>query len=451
MALLLVSFLSLANSAIVPLYRYYHDNGDHFYTQNPSTPASYVPEGTTCYISNTNTAYTDPWYQYYYSSNGDHFYTFSCCSIQSYVYESIAGYLYKTQSACMIENGFSSAQCKRLYRWYSSDIGDHFYTISTQSVSNYVLEPEVYYCVAYTPSPTAATLPPTKKPTTRTPTRSPAPAPTNNPTPAPTMNPTPAPTMNPTPAPTFNPTKGPTFEPSFKPTFEPTFLPTQEPTFEPTYIPTKIPTDVPLKSPSNIPTMTPTYKPTASPTKLPTKSPTEEGGVGENTATSMVNTSSGDELKNSGSNFIDDNLYLLITVLGSLILFMCVIALIYCKKKRNKNRVNINNLKSHKHGMELTKVTSISTNTMQTNMIPSSPISTTNVETEHEYDGNGNVETQKIKVDPYSDNTALRMWLESIDLFEYYNLFIQQGFGDKMMAMKSLTDNDLKELGIMRM
>ena len=50
--------------------------------------------------------------------------------------------------------------------------------------------------------------------------------------------------------------------------------------------------------------------------------------------------------------------------------------------------------------------------------------------------------------DPFSDSAALKMWLQSMDLLEYLDLFIEHGFAHKMSALKLLNNEDLKDMGI---
>eukprot|EP00483_Globobulimina_turgida_P008523 UN08540 len=53
--------------------------------------------------------------------------------------------------------------------------------------------------------------------------------------------------------------------------------------------------------------------------------------------------------------------------------------------------------------------------------------------------------------DVYSDHNALSMWLNSIGLMEYFDLFIEQGFGEQMLTLSTLTDADLIKLGITKL
>ena len=149
------------------------------------------------------------------------------------------------------------------------------------------------YCIAITPSPTAAptSAPVTPAPTTPSPvypapvTASPTAAPTAAPvTPSPTASPTAAPTAAPTtpspvyPAPvTASPTSAPTAAPvTPSPTAEPTAAPvTPSPTSAPTAAPvTPAPTASPTAAPvTPAPYPAPTAQPTASPTASPTAAP----------------------------------------------------------------------------------------------------------------------------------------------------------------------------------
>merc|ERR1712129_570289 len=47
--------------------------------------------------------------------------------------------------------------------------------------------------------------------------------------------------------------------------------------------------------------------------------------------------------------------------------------------------------------------------------------------------------------------TALREWLKGMDLAEHYDVFAQHGFATKMKALKAVTEEDLKEMGIAKM
>jgi len=52
------------------------------------------------------------------------------------------------------------------------------------------------------------------------------------------------------------------------------------------------------------------------------------------------------------------------------------------------------------------------------------------------------------EMDPYSHRFALMTWLESMDLMEYFDTFVQNGFGDSMGLAQALDDHSLKEMGI---
>merc|ERR1711971_1114280 len=47
--------------------------------------------------------------------------------------------------------------------------------------------------------------------------------------------------------------------------------------------------------------------------------------------------------------------------------------------------------------------------------------------------------------------TALREWLKGMDLEEHYDVFAEHGFDTKMKALKAVTEEDLKEMGIAKM
>lgn len=66
-----------------------------------------------------------------------------------------------------------------------------------------------------------------------------------------------------------------------------------------------------------------------------------------------------------------------------------------------------------------------------------------------------NVETMELvrpsSSSPFSNETTLKFWLNSIGMNEYLELFIKEGFGDdiaQMRALTNLTDNQLKSIGI---
>lgn len=143
-------------------------------------------------------------------------------------------------------------------------------------------------CIAGAALPVAPPTPaPTRRPTTRAPSRMPTPAPSRAPTtPGPTTAPTRAPTRAPTaPGNTLAPTRAPTRAPTAAPTLAPTRRPTRAPTPGPTRAPsTQGPTRPPTTSaPSRLPTRAPTTPgptrapttpgPTAAPTTAPTAAP----------------------------------------------------------------------------------------------------------------------------------------------------------------------------------
>ena len=51
----------------------------------------------------------------------------------------------------------------------------------------------------------------------------------------------------------------------------------------------------------------------------------------------------------------------------------------------------------------------------------------------------------------YGDSAALRMWLNNIGMVQYYDTFIQHGFGDAISALQTINDGDLTMMGISKL
>ncbi|KAL4769193.1 hypothetical protein BDW60DRAFT_195637 [Aspergillus nidulans var. acristatus] len=132
---------SSAPTNIVPLYRAYNGNiYDHFYTtdlnefNNAVQNLQYSDEQTACRLHPTAEQSTVPLYRMYSQSATDHFYTTSAeerdRAVQSLGYsdEGVAGYIYPQQS--------SVPGLVPLYRLYSGEVTDHFYTVSQTERDN---------------------------------------------------------------------------------------------------------------------------------------------------------------------------------------------------------------------------------------------------------------------------------------------------------------------------
>merc|ERR1712228_105475 len=162
----------------------------------------------------------------------------------------------------------------------------------------------------------------------------------------------------------------------------------------------------PSSKPSVFPTNYPTLIPNISPTLNPTSDPTANPSVSD-----MNNVSVEEQ----------HTLYTLILLICICCLLLCIIFLILliCKKKK----MNANKDKNDDEMMEMHRIKSMSL---------------------------GNKESQELNAEPdvYSDKNALLLWLKSIGLMEYLDLFIEQGFDTQMSTLSSLTDDDLISIGI---
>eukprot|EP01084_Bolivina_argentea_P302938 522973_1 len=59
-------------------------------------------------------------------------------------------------------------------------------------------------------------------------------------------------------------------------------------------------------------------------------------------------------------------------------------------------------------------------------------------------DNNDNV----INLDPYSNHMTLKVWLDNINMGQYYNIFEKNGFSEEINTLTDVTDNDLEKMGI---
>lgn len=100
---------------------------DHFYTNNATETASgYVSETAAGSVIKSQATGTIPLYRYYSGQLSDHFYSTSAVTPAGYVGEGIVGYIFPTQVP-------GSTPLYRSYRHINSSPpnGDHLYTISS--------------------------------------------------------------------------------------------------------------------------------------------------------------------------------------------------------------------------------------------------------------------------------------------------------------------------------
>lgn len=227
-----------------------------------------------------------------------------------------------------------------------------------QYSNNYSFAPTIDSAVSTTYPTSQPTLIPTAVSTadpTEQPTVNPTAFPTVQPTKQPTGHPTAFPIINPAKQPTINPTAFPTTQPTKLPTINPTAFPTINPAKQPTMNPTDIPTTNPTKQPTNIP-----YIPTIDPTKNPSFQPTKNISNSTLIPTflptfypTIIPTASVSIRKNENySMFV--NIAIVISVVLSLILFICclIFAYFYRKNKKLKSDLDIERVNSHMIAMQ---------------------------------------------------------------------------------------------------
>jgi hypothetical protein len=100
-----------AKSGVVPFYRFWNtQTGKHFFTASEGEKKKLIDyyssvfkyEGIACYLFNTQTTNTLPFYRLYNRQNDDHFYTINESEKNNlltnypsiYAYEGVAGYVY---------------------------------------------------------------------------------------------------------------------------------------------------------------------------------------------------------------------------------------------------------------------------------------------------------------------------------------------------------------------
>ncbi|GGI28395.1 hypothetical protein [Pedobacter mendelii] len=83
----------------VPLYRYYRNTGDHYYSNSPNAPLYYVPEGIMGYMSATQVLLSSPLHSYFKKTGTfDRLYTKDFNELgtgnKDWQYEGIIGWVY---------------------------------------------------------------------------------------------------------------------------------------------------------------------------------------------------------------------------------------------------------------------------------------------------------------------------------------------------------------------
>eukprot|EP01084_Bolivina_argentea_P245811 411464_1 len=280
----------------------------------------------------------------------------------------------------------------------------------------------------------------TSSPTTHTPT-------TSNPT-------TVAPTTT-IPTTTIPTTTAPTT--AIPTTAAPTTVPSATPSLSPSKSPTKNPSKYPSKYPTKYPIVSPSITPTKNPTQIPTTSPFRNGEIGAQTTSESEDNNNGQGATVNGNSGLD--MYTIIGVLiGVLLVFVCCIVVFFWfknKKEKQKREEMIDKkyeVYNNNVATELTRVKSMSSNGEQE---VNDEINIEEVQPNVEMDTNTNMIIDAVNAEPdvYNDErqSAVKMWLDNIDLVQYYQLFVEHGIGDEMNKLLNLTEEDLENMGIKKM
>ena len=198
-----------------------------------------------------------------------------------------------------------------------------------------------------------------------------------------------------------------------------------------------------------------------------------ENGIEKDTTTTITptNTVKTDDTKPS---FLDNDVIklILMIVIGVLAMCICCIYLMYCIRRQTEK----NSQKHAQKGMELARIVSVSDQRMNdtsTNNnghnIDSAVGGTGSRETGSR--GTGSRGTGSHDAEPmdtagadddigfpgntedaiYGDSAALRMWLNNIGMVQYYDIFIEHGFGEAISALQTINDGDLTMMGITKL
>eukprot|EP01084_Bolivina_argentea_P010802 20139_1 len=315
---------------------------------------------------------------------------------------------------------------------------------------------------------------------TDSPTLDPTNSPSNNPSKYPTINPTKTPTTRPTVSPTqfgdtkhptSNPTKTPTKNPTISPSKYPSKYPTNNPTISPTNIPSYTPSNNPSSNPSNFPSTSPTYKPTLSPSNNPSESPIQSDGIAETTINQYEQGKGNTTLDSFGGS---QNMFYIIIILGVLLFIVIVILIIvFCRRNKAINKIkkdiSIQGIELGNQLQTLQKIKSVSsvgdgeTTTTEIAIIPQSPsengpqLPSENIPgspsiNNNEYENDNELKpiiaapAQNIVPVIFDNDNALKMWLNNLNLLQYYNTFVEHGFNDQVSSLSEITDDDLKEM-----
>eukprot|EP01083_Nonionella_stella_P083437 230739_1 len=239
---------------------------------------------------------------------------------------------------------------------------------------------------------------------------------------------------------THHPTRSPTVDPTNIPTY-PSDMPTKYPNIDPTNIPTNVPTNIPTRIPTTYPTVDPSVVPSIHPSFTPTQTIAIDLTIySEHMSTSFNHSHTQDvDSKDVSSLFnSDDALYVV-----AVSVFICVaICLLYVmirfrKRRRAKPQYAISQMNSQRP--------------QSIEFVQKRPI----MDMEESVDGpnlsdprNG---TDMINIDmsKSSNNDRFKQWLtENVRLPQYYDCFIQNGYGSVTRIQTIKDKSALAKLGI---
>jgi len=137
----------LVPAKLAPLYRYWKSgtNGDHFYTMNSNEIGTsnrptigkhcYKSEGIACRLYTYQVSNSVPLYRYWNSQISDHFYTVHSWEIGTTIPGQYGKYQYRSEGVVGYCYRYQATGTVPLYRYWNSQIGDHFYTTKSWEVA----------------------------------------------------------------------------------------------------------------------------------------------------------------------------------------------------------------------------------------------------------------------------------------------------------------------------